>query len=63
MNAQQGPRDPLEEKDARIDQLQNMLTSLARYVRVNVLSQRDDPYLATIVEQAEWIARGARQSE
>ena len=58
---EQGPKQPLDEKDARIYQLQNMLASLARYVRVNVLSARNDPYLTTIVEQAEWTAKGERQ--
>ena len=61
MITQQGPKQPLDEKDARIYQLQNMLAGLARYVRVNVLSVRDDPYLRTIVEQSEWTAKGERQ--
>lgn len=58
-----GPREPLAEKDTRIEQLQNMLASLARYVRVNVLVQRDDPYLRTIVEQAEWTADPRREEK
>lgn len=55
------PREPLAERDARIDQLRNMLASLARYVRVNVLSQCDDPYLENIVAQAEYTVKGEQE--
>lgn len=47
-----GPRQPLEERDAEIERLRNLLFHLANYVRVNVLPGYNDPALEAFVAES-----------
>lgn len=53
-----GPKQPLEEKDAEIERLRNLLFHLANYTRVNVLPTCDDPVLRAMVEESIRSAKG-----